>query len=217
MQERVVDSFDITEAEWRAATGVSSPLENHPFVVAANKPDDVDLEGYLFPSTYRFFVDATAEDIVKRMLDEMERQMQPIIPVISQGRNSGYTVHEFLTLSSIVQKEVANLSDKKRVAGIFHNRLDIGMPLQSDATVNYFTNKGMPSPTFADIEIEHPYNTYVIEGLPPGPIASPGLLVLEATSNPEEHNYLFFLTSPDGTAYYGETFEEHVANRVYLR
>lgn len=213
MQERVVNAFDITEAEWRLATGVESPLESHEFVVSAQKPDDIDLEGYLFPSTYRFFADATAEDIVKRMIDEMQVQ----IALQSVAAPPDMTMHEVLTLASIVQKEVRHEEDMLRVAGIFHNRLDIGMPLQSDATVNYFTNKGMPSPTFADIEIEHPYNTYTIAGLPPGPIASPGIMAIRTTMAPEEHNYLFFLTSPDGTAYYAETFEQHVANRVYLR
>ncbi len=211
MEQRVVALFDVTEEEWREVTGSESSLESHPFVIASKKPDNVDLEGYLFPDTYRFFADATAEDIARTMIDEMERRTKDIDP-------SGVgTMHEFLTLSSIVQKEVATVADKKRVAGIFLNRLDIGMALQSDATVNYFTLKGMPSPTFADIAIKHPYNTYTIVGLPPGPIASPGTLVMEAVANPERHDYYFFLTSPDGTAYYAKTYEEHLANRVYLR
>ncbi len=213
MEERITEAFNITGAEWRLATGVESPLEDHPFVVAAQKPDGVDLEGYLFPETYRFFSNATAEVIATRMVDEMAARIEEEKVEAAEGM----TMHETLTLASVVQKEVRGESDMRRVAGIFTNRLDIGMALQSDATVNYFTKKGMPSPTFVDITIEHPYNTYTNTGLPPGPIASAGIVAIKAVADPEQHDYLYFLTSPEGKAYYGKTLEEHVANRVYLK
>lgn len=221
MGERVVAAFPrITMEEWARVTGQFSPLEEHPFVIAAEKPDDVDLEGYLFPDTYSFFADATAEDIAKKMIDTMyERVATAGIHVAPDGEaHDAMSIHEMLTLASIVEKEVRQLATMKNVADIFLKRLEIGMALQSDATVNYITGGDDPSVSYADLEIDSLYNTYKYPGLPPGPISNPGLNALMAVAAPTANDYYYFLTTDEGDVYYAETHDEHVANKSrYLR
>lgn len=225
MGDRVNAAFsniatDITADEWRIATGQFSPLESHPFVVAAGKPDDVDLEGYLFPDTYRFNHDATAEDIVKEMIDTMEKRYTSVMASDRYGvaANLMLTPHEYLTLASIVEKEVRTPETMAMVADIFLKRLDIGMALQSDATVNYITGGDDPSVSLADTDIDSLYNTYKYNGLTPGPISNPGLNALAAVATPAANAYYYFLTTDEGDIYYGITHDEHVANKNrYLR
>lgn len=223
MGERVNATFsNITLDEWKVATGQFSPLESHAFIVAAGKPDDVDLEGYLFPDTYRFNRDATAEVIVKEMIDTMQGKYET---VMLKGAESSYktacaefTAHEYLTLASIIEKEVRTPETMAMVAGIFCKRIEIGMALQSDATVNYVTGGDDPSVSLQDLEIDSLYNTYKYNGLTPGPISNPGLNALAAVATPAANPYYYFLTTDEGDIYYAITHDEHVANKArYLR
>jgi UPF0755 protein len=125
-----------------------------------------------------------------------------------------YSPYEIITLASIVEREVAPTGDRERVAGIFWNRLGIGMALQSDATINFITKKGLAAPTYEDTRTESPYNTYLNTGLPLGPISNPSASAVKATLNPEEHDYLYFLTDEAGNAYYGVSYEEHKQNKA---
>lgn len=211
---RVVEKFpSITLEEWTQATGVHSPLVSHPFVAVAEKPDNVDLEGYLFPDTYRFFADVTAEEIATTMLDTMAAKYGEVAPAVSV-----MSPHEYLTLASVVEKEVRQAETRRVVAGIFMNRLDIGMPLQSDATINYVIDGDDPSPTLEDLQVESLYNTYKYAGLPPGPIANPGLTALQATLNPAVTDYYYFLTTDEGAIHYAVTHDQHVENKyLYLK
>jgi UPF0755 protein len=179
------------------------------------KPKDVDLEGYLFPDTYRVYSDAKVEDIIRKMVDNFEVKLtQEVYQAI---KNQGKSVHEIVTLASILEKEVSTDQDRRIVAGIFHKRLNIGMGLQSDATVNYATGKSVTRPTFGDLETESPYNTYKYRGLPPGPISNPSISSIMAAINLEQNDYLYFLTTPEGEVIYSKTFDEHVAakNKYY--
>ena len=124
------------------------------------------------------------------------------------------TMHELLTLSSIVEKEVRTAETMKNVADVFLKRLDIGMALQSDATINYIIKGDNPSPLYSDLEVESPYNTYKHAGLPPGPISAPGLNALNAVLHPASNTYLYFLTTDEGAIYYAETYEEHLRNKA---
>jgi len=160
-----------------------------------------DLEGYLFPDTYRFFADATAQDVVSKMRAAFDERV-------------GEISREDLTLASIVEREVRTPEEMKTVAGIFFNRLAIGMALQADSTVNYITGGDDPSVSYEDLQIDSPYNTYKYPGLPPGPISNPGLNAINAVREPADTPYYYFLTSPEGTVYYARTFEEHQQNRV---
>lgn len=211
MYDRINAVLPIEKKEWDLVVGPESPLESHPFIISAKKPDSVSLEGYLFPETYRFFATATAEDVVRVMLAEMEENTKGL----ALGKHK--TLHEALTLASIIEKEVRKPETMLVVSGIFHNRLEIGMALQADATVNYITGKDDSSALLKDTQIDSPYNTYKYPGLPPGPISAPGMNAITASVSPATTDYFYYLTSPEGMIYYGKTFEEHVANRQYLR
>jgi len=168
------------------------------------------LEGYLFPDTYKFSKDASAEDVIGKMLDNFKRKIEPLKSQISA---SDMTLHEIITLASIVEKEVASQEDMKIVAGLFLHRLRIGMLLQSDATINFVTQKGNPSPLYSDLEVDSPYNTYKHAGLTPGPICNPGFNAIEAVLNPTDTDYLYFLTPVDRPTVFSRTFAEHEASK----
>ncbi|RMD52012.1 endolytic transglycosylase MltG, partial [Candidatus Parcubacteria bacterium] len=206
--ELVAENFDITMEEWNKAVGQFSPLEDHPFVIKAQKPDNVDLEGYLFPDTYRFYPDANAEEIAQKMLDEMAEKFD------DSSVPDGWTIHSVLTLASIVEKEVRTPEDMAMVADIFIKRLEIGMALQSDATVNYITGGNSAAVSGADLDIDSLYNTYKYSGLPPGPISNPGLAAINAVLHPKSNDYYYFLTTKAGDVIYAKTFDEHIANKA---
>jgi UPF0755 protein len=216
MGEVVESKLGITAADWDAATGVNSPFETHAFVVAAGKPDSVDLEGYLFPDTYRFFKDATAEDVVEKMLDTMEVRYGAAAKnnTNTEAKKLNYTPHQYLTLASIVEKEVRQPTTMATVAGIFMNRLSINMALQVDSSVNYITGGDDPSVSYEDLKIDSPYNTYKYPGLTPGPISAPGVNALTAVFHPTETDYLYFLTDDEGNIFYAKTLQEHNVNKA---
>jgi len=175
-------------------------------------PDGQSLEGYLFPDTYRFFQDATVDQIILALLRNFDSKLDTAARQAIE--RSGKTVHEVVILASIVEREVRSPEEMQVVAGLFQNRLDIGMLLQADSTIGYVTKSGRDRSTFADLEIDSPYNTYKNAGLPPGPISNPGLNALNAAVNPADTDYLFFLTNrTSGQVYYGKTLEEHNRNR----
>lgn len=181
-----------------------------------DKPTSVDLEGYLFPDTYRVFKNATADEIVKKMLDNFDRKLDQEQRAEIKGQ--GKSIFEIITLASIIEKEVRAGEEMKMVADIFNKRLKQGIALQSDATVNYVTGKGLVQPTSEDIAIDNPYNTYKYRGLPPGPIANPGLTAIKAAIYPTPNQYYYFLTTPDGQVIYSKTYDEHLMNKAkYLK
>lgn len=169
------------------------------------------VEGYLFPDTYRIYKDATALDILEKMLANFDERVTPEIRQRMHGQR--LTLHEGVTLASIIEKEVATSRDRRIVADIFLKRLRAGMALQADSTVNYITGKGMSRATIADTKIDSPYNTYKYRGLPPGPISNPGLDAIRAVAEPTATPYWYFLTTDDGTVIYAKDFDEHKRNR----
>lgn len=189
----------ITEAAWKKAAG--------------------DQEGYLFPDTYRFHEDATAESVVKKLRDTFDTKLKDAgIKTGADGKVAhGLDLHEFVTLASIVEREVRKPTEMANVADIFLKRLETGMALQADSTVNYVTGGTNPSISFKDTELDSPYNTYLYPGLPPGPISNPGLNALKAVQSPKKNPYYYFLTTPTGEVKYGRTYDEHLANRAYMR
>lgn len=201
----------ISEEEWNRVTGSASPFTAEDFSFLASKPAGHDLEGYLFPDTYRFYEGASAEDVVERMLKTMSARLQALD--VPTGDASEMSVHELLSLASIIEREVRKPEEMREVADIFLKRLAIGMALQSDATVNYVTGGKDPSISFADRDLDTPYNTYQYPGLPPGPISNPGMNALRAVYHPAENSYYYFLTDAAGTVYYAETHDVHVLNK----
>lgn len=173
------------------------------------------LEGFLFPDTYQVFTDATANEIVGKILDNFNQKFRDEIRNEINRQNK--SIFEVVNLAAIVEREAMTKEDKRMVADVFIKRLALNMPLQSDATVNYVTGKSELQPSYDDLEVDSLYNTYKYAGLPPGPIANPGLIALEAVVWPQQNNYYFFLMGTDGNTYYAETFDQHNENkRRYL-
>ncbi len=172
-------------------------------------------EGYLFPDTYFFLPNATTGDIVSRMTKNFEDKARPLKIEIS---TSTITFEEIITIASILEKEAIKEEDKRRIAGVIFNRLKIGMPLQVDATFSYVNGKNSYTLSREDLKDESPYNTYINKGLPPGPIANPGIEAIRAALYPQETKDLYFLSDLKGNVYYAEDFEGHQRNReLYLR
>lgn len=181
----------------------------------ADKPSGVDLEGYLFPDTYRVFKNATAQEIVKKMLDNFSQKLTP--DLLAEIKRRDKSLFEIITLASIIEQEVQNPDDMKLVADIFYKRLNAKIALQADSTINYLTGHGRTQSTAEDLKIDSPYNTYKYRGLPPGPISNPGLNAIMAAIYPTPNQYYYFLTIADGQVIYSKTYDEHVANkRKYL-
>ncbi|MGI6037149.1 MAG: endolytic transglycosylase MltG [Limnochordia bacterium] len=167
------------------------------------------LEGYLFPDTYRFVRGQREEEIIKIMVNRFLELVPPLVAENGVDMN----LHEVMTLASIVEKEALYDSERPLIAGVFHNRLRIGMRLQADPTVRYVMEEQRNRVLYRDLEIDSPYNTYRYAGLPPGPIASPGLASIKAVINPADVDYMYFVAKGDGTHAFSRTFAEHVANR----
>jgi len=209
MAEELEEAGVVTAEEYLAVVESREGLQSDVLQLI---PEGETLEGFLFPDTYLFYADATAQDVVRKQLDTFENKVY--LPYGSDFMEDDASAFDIVTLASIVEREVAPDGDRERVAGIFWNRLDINQALQSDATVNYVTGKGLAAPTFEDTRTESPYNTYLYPGLPPGPISNPSVSAITATLNSEATDYLYFLTDEVGNAYYAETFEQHKANKA---
>jgi len=184
-----------------------------------NIPESATLEGYLFPDTYRVFKDSSAEDIAAIMLANFDRKLNP--ELWNEIERQGKSVHEIITMASLIEKEVRTAEDMKIVSGIFWNRINNGQALQSCATLAYIIGVNKTQYSEEDTKIDSPYNTYQNRGLPPGPIANPGLNAINAAIYPTPNNYNFFLTAEvngEDKVIYSETFEDHVRNKgIYLR
>jgi UPF0755 protein len=193
------------------AAGFDRSLEQD-FTFLRDIPAGQSLEGYLFPDTYNVWKDQLPEGLVRKQLTTFATKV--IVPYEDEREASGMTWHEVLTLASIVEAEVKTPEERKLVAGVFLNRLNGQMRIQSDATINYVVGEGRMRATAEDLQIDSPYNSYRRDGLPPGPINNPSLEAILAVLHPTESDYLFFLTDEEGKVYYAETLEGHQRNRV---
>ncbi|MCU0678953.1 MAG: endolytic transglycosylase MltG [Planctomycetes bacterium] len=192
-----------------------SPASGNNFL--SELPPSAGLEGFLFPDTYRVFHDAGPDKIIFKMLENFDKKLTAAVrqEIVRQNKK----LYDIIILASIVEKEVAMAGDRKTVAGIFWKRLDAGMPLQADSTVNYLTGKNTPAISLNDREIDSPYNTYKYPGLPPGPICNPGLDAIMAAVYPGTSEYWYFLNRSDnGATVFSRTYEEHLSNKAkYLK
>ncbi|MBD0381758.1 endolytic transglycosylase MltG [Paenibacillus sedimenti] len=173
------------------------------------------LEGYLFPETYEFKKGSTEQQFIERTIQELDKKLATL-PSDWQDKLQarGLTVHQMLTIASLIEREVVVDDERALVSGVINNRLTKNMPLQIDATVQYLFGKPKERLLEKDLQIQSPYNTYLNPGLPPGPIASPSLASIKAAVYPEETKYLFYVTKKDGTKghLFAETFDEHKKN-----
>lgn len=178
---------------------------DHPLL--AGKPASADLEGYIYGDTYQIAAGSSVEEVLEKTFDEFYAKLEEkdVFTALSARQSSLY---DAITLASIVQKESGG-DDKAQIAQVFYSRLEKGMTLGSDVTYQYAADKmGVPR----DVNLNSPYNTRRFEGLPPGPIASPGIAAMEAVARPASGDFLYFLSGDDNVTYYARTEAEHQKN-----
>ena len=169
----------------------------------------VNLEGYLFPSTYQYDGHTTAPQLLEQMIEGFNREFNQSLRTQSQAL--GMSIPQVMALASIIEKATGAAVERPMIGGVFHNRLKKGMRLETDPTVIYGIQNFDGNLTRAHLLDPHPYNTYIHPGLPPGPIANPGLASIKAALYPAQHEYLFFVSKGDGTHYFSKTYDEHLA------
>ncbi len=170
--------------------------------------DTDSLEGYLFPDTYRVTKGMRVEEILGRMVQRF-REKIATPDVLERAGARGLTLHELITLASIIEKEAVVADERPIIAGVFWNRLRRDMPLQADPTVAYAVGKDGHVPTRDDLLMDHPFNTYRRRGLPPGPIANPGRASVQAALSPAPVPYLYFVAIDDRRHHFSSTLDEH--------
>lgn len=224
------DDIKITFPEgWTAAKMAQRLTKNgfdgDAFLVIAKEPTDElraayvflpegdGLEGYLFPDTYIFDPEETPEMVIGKMLDNYDKRVSDEIQ--TEIARQGKTLKDVMIMASIVEGEVRSEKDRKIVAGIFENRMDVGQALQSDATLEYVLGNNKIQHDLADLQTESPYNTYKYPGLPPTPVSNPSLQSIEAVVYPTPNDYVYFLSDPEtGETYFAETLDQHNSNKV---
>jgi UPF0755 protein len=197
------------EGERLAPSAAIRHLAADPAFLSTLGIEAPSLEGYLFPDTYQFVRGMTPEEMLTRMVQRLRAKMGADVTARAAAR--GLTVHQLLTLASIIEREAVEHDEMRTISGVFWNRLKLKMPLQADPTVQYATGKERRVLTRADLRIDHPYNTYRNPGLPPGPIASPGLAAIEAALDPASVKYLYFVAMDDTHHHFSVTIAEHNA------
>ena len=218
-------TYAITVPEGWSSYEIASRLERlgitraDAFLASVHSPEAArargieadSLEGYLYPETYRFARETPADEVVKRMVDQFESSLSD--EDRAQLEASGRSLHEVVTLASIVEKETGAADERSRIAAVFLNRLGRRMRLQSDPTVIYGIRRSMGrfdgNLRRADLMTDTPYNTYRRGGIPPGPIASVGIQAIRAVLAPEQVKYLYFVSRNDGTHHFSNTLREH--------
>lgn len=172
------------------------------------------LEGYLFPETYELAKDSTPQEVVEAMLDQLAKKLDTIPDWRGKLKARGISLHQLMTVASLVEREVVVDEERALVAGVIYNRLKKEQKLEIDATVQYLLDQPKERLLYKDLEVESPYNTYLNAGLPPGPICSPGLESIQAALEPQASEYLFYVTKKDGSKshLFAKTYKEHLAN-----
>ncbi len=198
----------VEEDKFKAALS-NTKNYNHPFLKYI--PNGMGLEGYLFPDTYYVGQETTEEQIVAMMLDRFQSVLQDM-NYLKKVEKANLTLHQAVIIASLVEGEAAVEEERPLIAGVIFNRLRLGMPLQIDATVEYALGVQRNKIYYKDLEIDSPYNTYRIKGLPPGPINFPGKASLEAAVNPAKTDYLYYVAKKDGSHAFATTLQEHNRN-----
>ena len=205
---------------FRGDDGRCARAADYDFDFLKDLGPDQSLEGYLFPATYYFRRNETARDIVARMLEAFDQNVTPELR--REAERAGLSLHEVVTIASIIEREAQVPSERPIMAQVFLKRLRLGIPLEADPTVQYAIAADAGSVrqygywkqelTRTDLEVDSPYNTYRSSGLPPGPIAGPGLDSITAVIRPAKTSYLYFVAKPDGSLAFAETLDEHLEN-----
>jgi UPF0755 protein len=205
----IPEGSDVAEIAVLLKTQISD-FDSKKFISLASKE-----EGYLFPDTYFFFGNVTPEEVITMMKENFTNKTKELQPKILASKK---TLHDILTMASIIERETKTPEARRIVSGILWKRIKIGMPLQVDATFSYINEKTTYELTAEDLHIDSKYNTYEYKGLPPGPICNPGLDSILATLEPTTTPYLYYLSEKNGVMHYAKTFDEHKANKFkYIR
>jgi peptidoglycan lytic transglycosylase G len=203
----VVQIADILDEKRLADKREILRLNRDPaFIKSVNLKADT-LEGYLFPDTYRFARYTPPEFIVRTFVSRFHEMVTPELQ--AQAKSMGMTLQEVLTLASVIEKETGLATERALVSGVFHNRLRRNIPLQSDPTVIYALEYFDGNIRKADLSVNSPYNTYKVRGLPPGPIANPGLAAIQAALYPTPSDFVYFVSRNDGSHKFSATLAEH--------
>jgi len=194
---------------------VQKMMANYPELVTdAVLADNIryDLEGYLFPATYSYFEEKPSlESIAEEMVAAMNNVVKDYSDVLAEIQMS---VHQLLTFASLLEEEATAQTDRETIASVFYNRIEQGMPLQTDPTVLYALGSHKDRVLYEDLEVENAYNTYKNKGLPPGPIAGAGKTSIEAALNPSKTDYLYFLADKEGVNHFSKTYDEHLQKKA---
>jgi UPF0755 protein len=179
--------------------------------------DAQSLEGYLFPETYRLPENATAEDVITRMIQHFKQAYERVS--IDSVIVASYSIHQIVTIASIVEKEATLAEERGRIAGVFHNRLKKGYPLGADPTIRYIFRKFSGPLRVSELNVSSPYNTRKFKGLPPGPICSPGFDAIQAAASPLDTDELYFVAKWDGSGAqdFSRTNAEHDRKKLLIR
>jgi UPF0755 protein len=213
LQLTIPEGFNLAEIAARVEAADIGPaseflaLASDPRLIASLAIKAETLEGYLFPETYTYTSNTSQTALLTAMVDQCQKHLTPAL--IAAAQEQGLDRHQLLTLASIIQKEAGNSDEMPLIAAVFHNRLKLGIPLQADPTVIYGIKDFDGNLTRRHLSQETPYNTYKHRGLPPGPIASPGLAALHAAAHPADVKYLYFVAKGDGSHVFNATLNEH--------
>ncbi len=191
-------------------------IKNDNFEILTERPAERNLEGYLFPDTYFLPYNSSEKTLIEMMLTNLQNRLP--LADLQEIERQGKSLFEILTMAALIQREVRSEKDKRLVSGILWRRIEIGMPLQVDATIIFLTRKRTTRISIEETRIDSPYNTYLNLGLPPGPISNPGLKSIQAAIYPLASEYLFYLSKPTGETVFSRNFQEHIeAKNRYLR
>ena len=180
---------------------------SNEFDFLKDKPKYIGLEGYLFPDTYYIKKQETLENIIRKMLSNFDKKLNSDLR--KEIKKQAKTIFEVITMASLLEKEVKSFEERKLVAGILWKRLKGNVPLQVDATISYITGKKTTKISKEETQIDSPFNTYKYKGLPLGPICNPSLDSIIASLYPENSEYWYYLSAPDGKTIFSKTLEEH--------
>lgn len=213
--ERIAAKTTVTEEEFLTYIDADETIVNLQAVYPEIITDEVKnenirhpLEGYLFPATYSFYEEEpTVQTVVETLIDGTKANVTPYLAALEEKEKS---VHWLLTFASLLEREATAQADRQTIASVFNNRLEEGMPLQTDPTVLYSLGEHKDKVSLKDLEVKNAYNTYQNKGLPPGPIAAPGAASIEAVIDPSDTKYFYFLADQTGKNHFAKTYDEHL-------
>lgn len=200
--ERIDGKGKLSQEEFLELT--SSP-KNYDYEFLGDRVES--LEGYLFPQTYKIELNTTNEEFIKMMLDEFKTQFQVVD--LNRMKAKGLTIHQLITIASLIERETKVPSERELVSSVIYNRLERGMPLQIDATVQYALPEWKDRLLYSDLKVNSPYNTYKNKGLPPGPICNPGIDSIKAALYPAQTRYLYYVLKDDfGSHHFSSSYDD---------